>query len=51
MGKIGMRIIFCASPGVGADERRKMQEHPMIGVKIVEQVGLRPKWWRSSYAP
>jgi putative nucleotidyltransferase with HDIG domain len=41
VGKIGIEDYILRKPGpLDPDERRKMQEHPMIGVKIVEQVGL-----------
>lgn len=41
VGKIGIEDYILRKPGpLDPEERRKMQEHPMIGVKIVEQVGL-----------
>ena len=41
VGKIGIEDYILRKPGpLDPDERRKMQEHPIIGVKIVEQVGL-----------
>jgi putative nucleotidyltransferase with HDIG domain len=44
VGKIGIEDYILRKPGpLEPDERRKMQEHPMIGVKIVEQVGLAPE--------
>lgn len=44
VGKIGIEDYILRKPGpLDPDERRKMQEHPMIGVKIVEQVGLAPE--------
>jgi putative nucleotidyltransferase with HDIG domain len=44
VGKIGIEDYILRKPGpLDAEERRKMQEHPAIGVKIVEQVGLVPE--------
>jgi len=44
VGKIGIEDYILRKPGpLDPEERRKMQEHPMIGVKIVEQVGLAPE--------
>ncbi len=44
VGKIGIEDYILRKPGpLEPDERRKMQEHPTIGVKIVEQVGLAPE--------
>ncbi len=44
VGKIGIEDYILRKPGpLDPDERRKMQEHPSIGVKIVEQVGLAPE--------
>ena len=41
VGKIGIEDFIIRKPGpLDPEERRKMQEHPLIGVKIVEQVGL-----------
>jgi putative nucleotidyltransferase with HDIG domain len=41
VGKIGIEDFILRKPGpLDSEERRKMQEHPSIGVKIVEQVGL-----------
>lgn len=44
VGKIGIEDYILRKPGpLDPEERNKMQEHPMIGVKIVEQVGLAPE--------
>jgi putative nucleotidyltransferase with HDIG domain len=44
VGKIGIEDFILRKPGpLDPEERRKMQEHPMIGVRIVEQVGLAPE--------
>lgn len=44
VGKIGIEDYILRKPGpLEPDEREKMQQHPMIGVKIVEQVGLGPE--------
>lgn len=41
VGKIGIEDYILRKPGpLNPEERRKMQEHPSIGVKIVGQVGL-----------
>lgn len=43
VGKIGIEDYILRKPGpLDPEERRKMQEHPVIGVKIVEQVGIAP---------
>ena len=44
VGKIGIEDYILRKPGpLDPEEPNKMQEHPMIGVKIVEQVGLAPE--------
>lgn len=44
VGKIGIEDYILRKPGpLDLEERRKMQEHPVIGVRIVEQVGLAPE--------
>lgn len=44
VGKIGIDENILRKPGpLSPEERAKMQQHPMIGVKIVEQVGLTPE--------
>lgn len=41
VGKIGIEDYILRKSGpLDPEEREKMQQHPMIGVKIVEQVGL-----------
>jgi putative nucleotidyltransferase with HDIG domain len=44
IGKIGIDDYILRKPGpLNDQERKKMQQHPLIGVKIVEQVGLLPE--------
>jgi putative nucleotidyltransferase with HDIG domain len=44
VGKIGIEDYILRKPGpLDPEERRKMQQHPTIGVRIVEQVGLAPE--------